>query len=215
MSTKPTDLRGMRFGRLTAIRPVEDRGRGRMTWLCDCDCGNTAVILNYNLLNGHTLSCGCLQKERAKECSTNHGLSGTRLHRTWAHMKERCTNPNVRNYDAYGGRGITICNEWLTFEAFAKWALSNGYADNLTIDRIDNNKGYSPDNCRWITQFEQASNKRSNHLFTINGVTDTITNWARYYHISPMLVFCRLNSGWSEYDALTLPKGSKRCKNSA
>ena len=209
------DLTGKRFGRLIAAHPVEDRGKGRVTWLCKCDCGNDAVILNYNLLNGHTLSCGCLQRERAKEHATNHGLSGTRLHRTWAHMKERCTNPNVRNYCDYGGRGITICDEWLTFEPFAEWALANGYTNDLTIERIDNSKGYSPSNCRWATPFEQASNKRSNHLFTFNGKTDTITNWARYFCIDPMLVFCRLNRGWSEYDALTLPKGRKRCRNSA
>lgn len=207
------DLTGQRFGRLSAIEPTEVIGNGKVKWLCRCECGNTAVVLNYNLLNGHTLSCGCLQKEKSKECATTHGLSKTRLHRTWAHMKERCTNPNVRNYDGYGGRGITLCDEWMTFAPFAKWAIENGYSDDLTIERIDNNSGYSPNNCRWATPFEQASNKRSNHTLTIDGVTDTMTNWARKFNIKPTTVFDRLHKGWSEYEALTTPVGRKRCKN--
>ena len=125
-------------------------------------------------------------------------------------MKERCDNPKVRNFKNYGGRGISVCEEWKSFERFAEWALSNGYNDNLTIERIDNSKGYSPKNCRWITSFEQASNKRSNHLYTINGRTDTITNWARFYGIKPTTVFCRLYKGWSEYDALTTPLKAKQ-----
>lgn len=209
------DLTNQRFGRLVAIKPVEAISKSKFKWLCRCDCGNTAIVLNYNLMNGHTLSCGCLQKAKSKECATIHGLSKTRLHRTWAHMKERCMNPNVRNYDGYGGRGITICDEWLSFEPFARWALENGYSDDLTIERIDNNEGYSPDNCRWATPFEQASNKRSNHTFTIDGITDTMTNWARKFNIKPTTVFDRLHKGWSEYEALTVPVGGRRCKNSA
>lgn len=202
---RQNNLAGMRFGRLVAVKPIEDRGNGRIVWACNCDCGNSTSVLNYNLLNGHTLSCGCLQKERAKESATSHGMGGTRLHRIWAHMKERCNNPNFRRYVDYGGRGITLCEEWETFEPFAKWALCNGYADDLTIERIDNDKGYSPDNCRWATRFEQASNKRSNHLYTIDGATDTMTNWARKYGIASTIVFCRLNRGWDEYRALTTP----------
>lgn len=208
------DLTGRRFGRLTAIEPYQRISNGKVKWLCHCDCGESAVVLNYNLLNGHTLSCGCLQRERAKEHATSHGMSDDRLYRTWAHMKERCSNPNVRNYVDYGGRGITVCEEWKTYEPFAEWALSHGYTDSLTIERIDNEEGYSPDNCRLATPLEQASNKRSNHTFTIDGVTDTMTNWARKYGIKPTIVFDRLFDGWSEYEALTIPKGGRRCKGS-
>lgn len=210
---KPTNLREMRFGRLIAKEPTENRGCGKVIWRCVCDCGKDAYVLNYNLLSGHTLSCGCLKKERLKEASTTHGMTKSRLYRTWRHMIERCQNPNIRNYANYGGRGITVCETWQDFSVFAKWALENGYNSTLTIERIDNNKGYSPDNCRWATHFEQASNKRSNHLYTMNGETDTITNWARRCGIAPELVFCRLYDGWSEYEALTIPKGGRRCKN--
>ena len=210
-----TDLRGMKFGRLTAIEPSENRGRGRVIWRCICECGNETNALNYNLLNGHTLSCGCLRKERQIEANTKHRMSKSRLYRTWAHMKDRCQNPHIRNYADYGGRGITVCDDWKDFENFAKWALQNGYKPNLTIERIDNDKGYFPDNCRWATSYEQASNKRSNHLYTINGKTDTITNHARKHGIDPRIVFSRLYDGWSEYEALTIPKGGKRCRKSA
>lgn len=212
MNTRPTDIRGMRFGRLVAIEPIESRGRGRVVWRCVCDCGNEACVLNYNLLGNHTLSCGCLRKERQSEANKTHGMSNYRLYRTWAHMKERCLNKNVGNYSDYGGRGITICEEWKDFSKFSEWAMSSGYSDKLTIERIDNNKGYSPDNCRWITLFDQASNKRSNHLVTINGKTDTVTNWARRFGMRPELVFSRLHKGWSEYEALTIPKGGIRCQ---
>ncbi len=209
------DLTNQRFGRLVAIKPVEAISKSKFKWLCRCDCGNTAIVLNYNLVNGHTLSCGCLQRSKAKESATTHNMHGTRLYRIWAHMKERCTNPNTRNYNGYGGRGITLCEEWLKFEPFAKWALENGYSENLTIERINNDKGYSPENCRWATPFEQASNKRSNHTFTIDGITDTMTNLARKFNIKPTTVFDRLHKGWSEYEALTVPIGGRRCKNSA
>ena len=208
------DLTGQRFGRLLAIEPTDEKRNGKVKWLCRCDCGNTATVLNYNLLNRHTLSCGCLQRERAKESATTHSMCGTRLYRTWAHMRERCLNPNTRNYDGYGGRGITICDEWLKFDSFAEWAIESGYSADLTIERIDNDKGYTPSNCRWATPFEQASNKRSNHTFTIDGVTDTMTNWARKFGIKPTTVFDRLHNGWSEFEALTIPIGERKCRNS-
>lgn len=211
-SKYPTNLAGMKFGRLTAINPTENLGNGRVKWLCRCDCGNSVEVLNYNLYNNHTQSCGCLQRERAAELNAMHGMCGTRLHRIWRHMRERCLKEYSKRYCDYGGRGITLCDEWLEFEPFMRWALDNGYADHLTIERINNNKGYSPENCRWATPFEQASNKRSNHLFTIDGVTDTMTNWARAYGINPMLVFDRLHKGWTEYEALTIPKGEGRCR---
>lgn len=208
----PTDLSGMRFGRLTAVEPLYRR-RNITIWKCLCDCGNEKTVQSNNLLNRHTQSCGCLQKERAAETYKTHGLTKTRLYRTWRHMVERCTSQNSKQYANYGGRGITVCNNWMKFPRFLEWAMSSGYTDDLTIERIDNNRGYSPENCRWATPFEQASNKRSNHTFTIGGVTDTMTNWARKFGIKPNTVFCRLHKGWSEYEALTTPIGGKRCKS--
>ena len=109
----------------------------------------------------------------------SHGYTGTRLYRTWCNMKGRCYRKSMKRYERYGGRGITVCKEWKdSFEIFKEWALSNGYSDNLTLDRIDNNGNYCPENCRWITNKEQQSNKSDNHLITYNGKTQTITQWA-------------------------------------
>ena len=124
-------------------------------------------------------------------------------------MKNRCHNPDADNYKDYGGRGITVCDEWRhSYSAFSTWAKQNGYANNLSIDRIDNNKGYSPENCRWVNDFVQGNNKRSNAVFTIDGETKTVTQWARRYGIKPITVFSRLYKGMGIVEALT--KSTKR-----
>lgn len=197
------DLTGKRFGRLTVLERAD--GKGRCKWRCLCSCGNEVVVLGYNLKNGNTQSCGCLMRERAVAANTTHGEVGSRLYRTWQDMKKRCLNPNVEKYPIYGGRGITVCREWLTYEPFRDWALANGYAEDLTIDRIDNNGGYEPRNCRWATSLQQDNNRRSNRFISFCGEVYTLAEWARILGISYGALFNRLKSSKSIEEAFTLP----------
>lgn len=154
------DMAGKRFGRLTVIeRNGSDTGGIR--WKCRCDCGNVVTVRGTHLRSGATLSCGCYQKTAVKMSNTTHGQWLSRLHRIWSAMKQRCYNPKNTGYANYGGRGIRVCDEWLnSFSAFYNWALSHGYDDTLTIDRINNDGNYEPNNCRWLTRAQQNKNKR-------------------------------------------------------
>jgi len=146
------------FGRLTVIAfddwyPKLKQSR----WKCICECGNEVTVLGGNLKRGIAKSCGCLQKERASEANIKHGGRGTRLYNIWKAMKQRCIDPNTINYKHYGGKGITVCKEWINdFDTFREWALSNGYNDKMTIDRIKTDKNYNPDNCQWLTRSENT-----------------------------------------------------------
>lgn len=196
------DLTGQRFEKLTAIRMVGKNKNHKALWECQCECGNVVIVDSNSLRRGNSKSCGCSRRH----INTKHGDSGrTRLYRIWANMTERTTNPNNQHWDDYGGRGITICDEWKDYSNFKTWALENGYSPDLTIDRIDNSKGYSPHNCRWVTRKAQCYNRRSNHLLTYHGESKTIQEWADQSHLKRNALVQRLHRGWSVEKALETP----------
>ena len=159
--SKVNDLTGKKFERLKVIEYYGNNKNGKALWLCQCECGNTKIILGNSLLSKLTLSCGCYNKELVKKVNIKHNMSYSRLYKVWQGMKTRCYNPNFIYYCNYGGRGIMICDEWKNdFSKFYEWAINNGYKEGLTIDRINNDGNYEPDNCRWITRAEQNRNQR-------------------------------------------------------
>lgn len=197
---KAMNLENQRFGRAIVLKRVENKGR-YVRWLCKCDCGNEFIALTTHLRNGSVKSCGCLRKEiainKSKTINTKHGKHKTRLYKIWAAIKGRCFNKNNCAYKNYGARGITICDEWLNnYPAFEKWANANGYNETLTIDRIDVNGNYCPNNCRWATKREQQNNRRNCHYITYKGETKTIAEWARTLHISHKRIEGRISRGW-------------------
>lgn len=200
------DLTGQKYGKLTVISRSKDyispKGYIAVNWKCKCDCGKIIIIRGCNLKSGATRSCGCEKVLHPNR--TTHGGTNTRLYKIWKHMRTRCKNPNDLTYNDYGGRGITICNEWDDFEEFRNWSLEHGYTDDLSIDRVDYNGNYCPDNCRWTDALTQANNTRRNHLITCNGETRTMAEWARITGISYHKLKDRLNKcKWSAEKALT------------
>ena len=178
------DITGQQFGRLTAIKQVGYNNNNGAKWLCKCVCGNTIVTYSSALRRGVSKSCGCLNQE-LRLSRKKHGMHKTKLYSAWSHMKQRCFNPKCKSYENYGGRGITVCKEWTdSFEAFRDWAFDNGYSEELTLDRIDNNGNYTPDNCRWASMAVQERNKRNNHYVTFNGEMMTMSECARKAGVS-------------------------------
>lgn len=191
---------GMRFGRLTTVS-YHHRQKNNNYWLFKCDCGSYTIQDIGSVAAGKTKSCGCYHREesavRASMQFTKHGLRSTRLYSIWKSMKVRCLNPNSKSYKDYGCRGITICNSWATdFKSFYDWAMSSGYADNLTIDRIDVNKNYTPENCRWATQKQQCLNKRNTKFYNYNGIRYTVNQLSTMSGIPEKTLRDRLKSGW-------------------
>jgi len=198
------DLTGQRFGRLVVLGIASyDEKTYTKKWLCRCDCGKKIEVSGGNLRSGHSKSCGCLRRDICIKASTAHGKSRTRLYSIWIGMRKRCKDKNQKNYRLYGGRGIKVCDEWeKNFTVFETWALNNGYAENLSIDRIDSNGNYEPSNCRWATDEVQSNNTRTNHIITFDGETHTVAEWARIKSLKPNVIYNRLFMGWKPEDAI-------------
>lgn len=203
------NLSGKKFGRLTAIKRIEDKIYGKrkfIQWLCVCDCDNHTEIsvLADSLVSGNTTSCGCYQLEiqkRKDNKNIKHGLSRSRIYNIYYKMIYRCNNSKD-----YFDRGISICEHWENkidgFENFYLWSINNGYSKNLSIDRIDNNGNYCPENCRWTTMKTQENNRRDNIFIEHDGITKTISQWAEYYDIPASTVFYRLYHGYFDFEDL-------------
>lgn len=191
--TKPREnLIGMQFGLLTVIKQAEDHidstGKHKTKWHCRCECGNELDVIASNLKRGNTKSCGCTRGE----CNKTHGCRHTRLYGIWTNMKSRCYDACNESYRRYGARGITMCDTWKdSFPAFMNWALKNGYSDTLTIDRIDDNGIYSPENCRWTDAKTQANNRRSSRYVTVDGRSQSLAAWADELNVSRSLFHAR------------------------
>lgn len=210
MENRGKDLREVKFGRLTAKTLTYD-GKDRRCWICVCDCGKTIRVIQYDLTNGHTKSCGCLKKE------TKFGgdrRQNPRLYNIWSKLKSRCENSHCVEYKHYGGRGIKVCEEWSRepdgFKNFSEWALSNGYKGDLSIDRINNDGGYSPNNCRWVDAIIQSNNKRTNVFKEYMGEVHTIGEWAKIKNLEYSLLYHRFKKGWEIGKALNTPPRRKR-----
>lgn len=188
------DLTGSVFGKLTVISRAGSNHRGA-TWNCRCVCGKTMVLMSESLRSGNTKSCGRCARE-------THGGSRSRLYRIWRCMNARCYDPHSDSYAHYGMKGVTVCDEWMDFAAFQLWAKANGYQDGLSIDRIDNSKGYFPDNCRWATTMEQQHNLSSNVNLTAHGKTMTVAEWARHVGMPYTTLWRRIKAGWAVDRAL-------------
>lgn len=201
---------GDKYGRLVAVRIVGiNKWRNRI-WLFKCDCGKEIELPYSKVKCGHTKSCGCLRVETTKRLKTKHGLRQTRFYKIWAGVKKRCENPKYKDYPNYGGRGIRLSIEWLTFENFYNDMFFT-YSEhvkkygekNTTIERKNVNGNYDKDNCDWATKLEQARNTRANRLLTFEGETLCVTQWAERFSMTRQKIEKRLKRGWSVEEALT------------
>lgn len=183
---KVHDLTNQKFGLLTVVE-LEITNSRKTYWKCLCECGNYKTARSDSLICGAIRSCGCMKKQQDRVNLTanhSHKMSGTRLYHIWVGMKGRCSNPNNQDYKRYGGRGITVCKEWVdSFANFMEWANKHGYSKKLTLDRIDYNGNYEPDNCRWATPKEQSNNRSSNRMVTIGDETMNVTQWCEKFGI--------------------------------
>ena len=200
--SKFIDLTDQKFDRLTVLERVENTKKGRACWKCQCSCGNTTTVPSGDLRSGKTKSCGCLNNELRLKRSTTHGMTHSPEYNVWHHMIKRCHNPTNDRFKDYGGRGITVCDEWRhDFMAFYNH-VGKRPSKKLMIERVDNSKGYIPGNVIWETRQAQANNKRNNHKITIHGWTMNLCQWARFVGKNYHLVQYRLKKGWPPAKAI-------------
>ncbi len=217
MKRRENQVRKIKVGdpfEMLTVATLPEYGIGRsgkrylMCW-CDCRCGKRVQVIAGNLTRGNSKSCGCVWSSVTSERNRSHSFSGTRIYQTWAGMIKRCENPKARSFKDYGARGISVCDQWRRdFEAFFDWAMVNGYKHDLTIERDDNNLGYSPENCRWLPQPEQAANKRNSNIFEAFGETKHLAAWARdpRCKVDLQCLGCRIRRGMNPEKALTAPE---------
>lgn len=191
---KILQLAGRRYTKLTVLSQLDVRN-GKRIWLCQCDCGNKVEVAGSDLQRGHKKSCGCYKREENANRLTKHGMKRTKFYGVWCGIKSRCNNKNHEYYHIYGGRGIKVCDRWQDFMNFYS-DMIEGYSEGLTVERLNVNGDYSPENCVWATNKEQGNNKRSNRVFTIDGVTDTLMNLCERYEMNYGTVKSRLRYGW-------------------
>lgn len=216
--SKLVDRTGERYGRLVVLERAPDficsSGRKLVMWKCKCDCGNITNVSANSLRGNLTMSCGCWNYIQQKNCDIKHHIHKDKsknaqygkLYNIYQSMKKRCYNKKNHNYIHYGARGIGMCDKWKnSYIEFKKWALSNGYSEELSIDRIDVNKGYCPENCRWATNKQQQNNKTNNKYITFNGITHTQQEWAEITGISRYTIYKRLKRNWSIEKTLITP----------
>lgn len=207
-----TDLSGHHFGKLTVISVVENSIAGKRKWLCKCECGNTSVVFGGNLTRGHTTSCGCHRDANYKTMNLTHGATANKMgdksaypssYKIWCNMRQRCYNHDSKVYHYYGGRGITVCDRWHEYENFV--ADMGERPKGLSLDRIDNDGPYSPENCRWTDMKTQQGNKSNAHLITYQGETKSIAEWVEHLGISRGKLHNRIFRGWDIDRAFTQP----------
>lgn len=218
------DLYNKKFDRLTALFRLEEGDKTHGYWWCRCSCGKEKRVRIDQLMSGKTRSCGCLMREVNRELLLGnertlrhaHARANkrTKSHRTWESMRQRCLNPNATGYEYYGGRGITICDRWL--ESFENFLADMGVRpDNKTLDRIDPDGNYCPENCRWANKREQANNRRNNNTLTYDGRTQTVAEWADEIGISRATLSSRVRRGWDDKKALTYRRDNGRTNRNA
>lgn len=195
---KVDDLSGQHFGYWTVLQRAENNLYGSARWLCRCECGKERIVRAQALKRGKSKSCGC----HKNDYNRTHGDKGTRLYECWRHMRYRCSNPNNQAYKDYGERGIQVCREWQDFAEFKKWALENGYTEELTIDRIDVNGDYRPDNCRWTNSKTQMNNRRTTPKYTVGKDKLTLSEWSQRTGIPRSTIWNRLKRGMSFEEAI-------------
>ena len=208
--SKLKDLVGLQFTRLTVIDFDGVRGKHSF-WKCECECGSVLVVSSCNLVRGNTKSCGCLQIERTKKALTTHGRSDATIYNMWRTMVNRCYNKTQDSYSNYGGRGMAVCKRWLKFENFLDDMGDRPFL-NAQIDRIDNNKGYQPDNCRWVTPKENARNKLNTIMLFWEGKETPLIELGEKYGVHYKCLYKRIRSGWTIEKALLTPPRSNRAK---